>query len=548
MRQIEHGLSAGNRTLFSRLAEELQEDFKLTFHHLSTSPEESSAIFAAAPGHESEPTVLESHFLSGSIDLSGKDVQVLAIEVLIYTTDRLTTLFVSKADSTGYLHLAKDSHEHGSPIRAIARAFLEWLLEKYTKPDRTTLLSLFARAQDQYLFPGSIENSYKHVLDDRELIRWWCKVVDPLLDMEEDCWERTGTGKRLKQGYLRVPGYDTHGTRSFFPKARTTSATQSERWKVGDPLQIIHSTGLPERCLVPRFPDDPKARFVVDLDDELLQKESGETSLQDEKLHTPNNVHSGRWRSVRSLDQFWEMMSFRQECSAGRLVGFFWALSVPYGAHESNKRQSESDVSNQHGLNDLLTTASFQAGGNEQTLSLSSPTIDAPPAPISAAQQADISVLKTGQSDDASDLKEKLPENVPHTTDPSSPAEVILTAKDYQSTIDLLLQLDYANLQVATESTAKWIEDVARKKGYQSWGIVVEGRKKAPSVLMNANTNNSTPTLLNPGLVKKKKKRPLSEGTMEAQLDAVNTLSGCLVRKKNKIRIDDIASAEEPAA
>src|SRR5208282_769802 len=68
----------------------------------------------------------------------------------------------------------------------------------------------------------------------------------------------------------------------------------------------------PPRCLVPRFPDDPKSRFLDELD--------GELSISQGK------AVDGEWRSVKTLDQFWEMMAFRQECSAGRLVGFIWIV------------------------------------------------------------------------------------------------------------------------------------------------------------------------------------------------------------------------------
>ena len=70
---------------------------------------------------------------------------------------------------------------------------------------------------------------------------------------------------------------------------------------------------VPVRCLIPRLPDDPKTRFVIDLDNEVIDSDSQE-------------VVSNQWKSVKALDQFWDMMAFRQECSAGRLVGFLWLV------------------------------------------------------------------------------------------------------------------------------------------------------------------------------------------------------------------------------
>lgn len=65
------------------------------------------------------------------------------------------------------------------------------------------VISLFARAQSQYLFPGSADHGKKHVLDDRQLIRWWARVLDPLFP--------TKANSDLSQemdlhGYMTVPG------------------------------------------------------------------------------------------------------------------------------------------------------------------------------------------------------------------------------------------------------------------------------------------------------------------------------------------------------
>src|SRR6266487_4672259 len=35
-----------------------------------------------------------------------------------------------------------------------------------------------AWAQGQYLFPGSVENSRKHILNDRGLVKWWCRALN----------------------------------------------------------------------------------------------------------------------------------------------------------------------------------------------------------------------------------------------------------------------------------------------------------------------------------------------------------------------------------
>ncbi|KAL9577927.1 MAG: hypothetical protein Q9212_006057, partial [Teloschistes hypoglaucus] len=161
-------------TLSSKLAASLPSPHKFTIHHLSTPPTPSPAIYSAPPAHLPEKTKCEGHFLSVSAPHNdSQQIQLFALEVLIYTTATLTTIFVSKADSTGYIHLLNLPKGTPSPLRTISSIFLSHLVKTHQRKDRQLVVSLFARAQDQYLFPGSIENPGKHVLDDRGLIKWW---------------------------------------------------------------------------------------------------------------------------------------------------------------------------------------------------------------------------------------------------------------------------------------------------------------------------------------------------------------------------------------
>lgn len=115
-------------SLADRLAEALPHSAPFKFYHVSTPPTPSPALFSAPPGLKPEKTFLESHFLNVSIqppDTPQDEVLVLAIECLVYTTRNLTTIFISKADSTGYLGLLKLGKEFARPIRTISTVFLE---------------------------------------------------------------------------------------------------------------------------------------------------------------------------------------------------------------------------------------------------------------------------------------------------------------------------------------------------------------------------------------------------------------------------------------
>ena len=93
-------------SLFYELENALPEGALLNINHISTPPTKCAAIYSAADGNKPQKTYCESHFLTASINItnfgpedpsSASDVLVYAIEVLIYSTATLTTLFVSQS-------------------------------------------------------------------------------------------------------------------------------------------------------------------------------------------------------------------------------------------------------------------------------------------------------------------------------------------------------------------------------------------------------------------------------------------------------------------
>ncbi len=543
--------SGCNLTLEGRLATSLPESCRFNIHHLSTPPTACPAIYAAPPNEDPEETYCESHFLSVSIDSDGSQLQVFAIEVLIYSTEYLTTLFVSKADSTGYLYLLKLPQGIPSPLKTISTTFLQYLIEDRERSDRRLVLSLFARAQNQYLFPGSIENSHKHVLDDRGLIKWWCKVLDPILGAYENNSNALEENRKgimrdkldfKSHGFLRVPGCDTYETQSFLPREWGRIA-EKHRWLTKDPLRELgRSPGLPERCLIPRFPDDPKARFVETLDDEIPDEDS-QLSLSQTPASPSKKQNNGRWRSVKSLEQFWEMMQFRQECSSGRLVGFLWATFQPATLSSEKKKIGEERLQSPS-QSALPTPLDSQPGRCSllppQSPLRSSPAPELPPStsqkPTSLEQTPTPTPVKRKQATAMRDLPE---ETKYYYWPKSGRGEVILKQKDYQRAGSLLLRLDYADENIATDSTGKWISDVAERAGLKGWGRHVVGKKTASA--KRDPITDAKPALLNAGLIRKKK-RPVEdmnggavETGSESKEPGINTVSAGLVRKKAKV-------------
>lgn len=540
---------SNDSTLIVRLAKALPLDSRFDIYHLSSIPTPCPAIYSAPPGKNPEKTFCESHFLSVTIDSAGRRLQIFALEALIYTTEYLTTLFVSKADSTGYIHLLNLPNGTPSPLKTISTIFLAFLIETRRRAGRKLVLSLFARAQDQYLFPGSIENCHKHVLDDRGLIKWWCQVLDPILHRypcpdkpknQEPGSTNIVDNSYTSRGYLRVPGCDLHETRCFFPRP-LLQLPVPRKWLPEDPLRDLgRSSDLPERSLIPRFPDDPKARFVDELDDELP-----ETLAMVQK--SPSKFqYSGRWKSVRSLEQFWELMAFRQECSSGRLVGFLWGVFTP--AHQLGEDKNKNFLNR-------LALSTVQQTSNE------SPTSELPQEQITTHRKSK-SPIRLSSDPEASKptlsrpkIMQPQPSTGPVTSlDPRTAkplpeksryfywptiarGEVVLREKDYQRVNNLLIHLDYANEEIAAKSTKRWIDDVAVVGRVEKWGHAVRGLKQVHAISKDA---TSSATMLNTSLMRKKK-RPndsvsgaVESAGAEIEESAVNVLSAGLIRKKVK--------------
>lgn len=562
------------------LASTLGVGTKLRVYHVSTPAVPVPPIFAAAPGHSDEPTTCETHFLtiaqqhssshndaeddksrpSQVEDAVGNDhILVLGVEVLVFSTASLTTIFVSKADSTGFLLKTVTQRRGASSIaHTVIAAFLEWLVaqnlstkisdtasavkqgsappqtihdstiehqlpdsalaDRWTESKRKKLvLALFARSQNQYLFPGSVENKTKHVLDDRQLIKWWCKVLNELVQKD---WPfalnlshndkgslpvlaRSSTGVSAHETYLGprstssitpeafvvVPGCDrTEVIRAFLPgSAHIPSDAGKARWHNQYPVEFLTGQDLESasseflvRCSIPRFPDDPKARFCNDLDG---------AGVDD----------TGRWKDVRTLQQFWETMEYRQECAAGRLVGFIWVTFDTYGSHEA-KHQGVSEA------------------------------IDAAPA------QTDTGYLES------TDVR--LPP-----TDRASSSVTVLTADQYVELSDLLINdSDFEGVEQAAKSTHDWIVKVKELAGIADVGKDIEGR--APENLDNSNNTHPLSRATNGGHVQgttaepkvniltvKKRKRNAEDTSEHKILAEPKVLAASLVRKKSKLEL-----------
>ncbi|KAI5924205.1 histone acetylation protein-domain-containing protein [Camillea tinctor] len=532
---------ADNNPLVEEIARVVPKNVKFSAYHLSTTPTITDSLCyspAANPDSESksladgqvEPTerrpskplktYCEKHFLAVSIDIadvdsgSPKQVIILGLEIYIYTTAFSTIIFVAKADSTGYLHLLSLPKGTPSPIREITAAFMNFLVATRRRHSKQLVVNLFARAQSQYLFPGSVKNKGKHVLDDRGLVKWWCRVLNPLLEEEDgNHSDRARKGWGRIHGYLIIPGLDNYETRAFLP--RTSGA--SKNWTLGHPLEQMSpysqdpatfGSNIPPRCLIPTYPDDPKARFV----DELEEATSEKAKLL------------GGWKTPRTLDQFWEMMAFRQECSSGRMTGFVWVVFDPPTYPKA----------------DNSAAVDLEAAAPSTRKSKSKPK-PKPKRPIRKILSGRIIPRKPHIK---TQLRTQFPKRIetPHYYWPEEGrGQVVLNENGYKRAVELLTNLEFSTLAQATTNTARWANEV---NVGEDWALRIVGERE--SVPQPVSSSSSIGVVNNlSGMVKRKRpgEEEVKDSNTSSSSGSVNVLSGGLVRKKTKDSLADATAA-----
>ncbi|KAI9825737.1 MAG: hypothetical protein M1826_006921 [Phylliscum demangeonii] len=595
-------MSAEDPNLQWRLGQDLSRalpiNVKFTAYHLSTPPTRCEALFAAPPDVEPERTYCEHHFLTIAVenDESKKNdgpgtkqhVLAFAIEVLIYTTRTLTTLFVAKADSTGHLCLAQLAPGTPSLFKNLTSTFLKHLIRTRTRPGVKLVIALFARAQDQYLFPGSAENDSKHVLDDGALIRWWCRVLDPVLrhrgprEAEAEAGTKNDEERErtTSSAYLLVPGLDASQTSHLLPSTARADPKSSPRWIVGHPLRSLAAReGIPPRCLIPRFPDDPKARFADALDEELF-----ELTGNDAQLSPSKSRGQAQWKSIRTLEHFWEAMEFRQECSSGRLVGFIWVVIPSDGLDMDRTEQAQNPSSVASKAEIVLTPPESKSEhGEPDDIQKSGDLEDTPKKTrrLSNTSSARPDARKRRLSDEGSPRHARSPRperhgpyklsgpiiprlprikkdlslssksilNQPSIQTPyylwteAGRGQIVLTLPDYARATEFLLRLDFTGSETACASTARWLQEVRAVTPVSrsdNWGQLVLGQRPiSPLGTASASTlpDNGPVNVLGAGMIRKKRKDGVPEvgGTATDKLVLpVNVLSGGLVREKPK--------------
>lgn len=275
-------------------------------------------------------------------------VLVTAVELSVYNIPSTSCglVYISKVDSTG-------QGGYPSPTSALVKALLTYYADPTTRPIHvdTIWFQLFARAQGQYLFPNSADYPGKRPLTDVKLCAWWKRIFS---EVAGEVGARA-TGVKMRLFYL-LPGFSELEASSnlHMPSAVPQQSTGVPvQWTYGHhysqsdirlpcpPSKSTHNLGH----YIPLFDDDPKSRFM----DEIAHTTEADGVKSPERKRPRKGTDAGSKGAITededkektqgeldkvTANEFWERMSFRQECIAGAVTGFFsLGIASPPSAH-----------------------------------------------------------------------------------------------------------------------------------------------------------------------------------------------------------------------
>lgn len=312
-------------SLREKLKHVLPKDKEYIIHHFQSKPRDTHPLVYTSR------TDLKTIKVEDFITLSHQELVFYGLEIFIYitidtvndTTERL--LFVSKADTNGlneskvnigkvtetiikyllhipidhyfkeiipkeatYIKYERNKINRYTSTKEALRILLERHQGKTAKPEQIkpysitiyptnviTKISLFTRAEPQYLFPESGKNPSKHILGGEGLLKWWLKLLDSIL-----------TDFDTSIAKLQIPAEEPKVIRRYFTNLKSN-------WQIGD----VYGGESSDIAVfkVPLFPDDPKSRFIEHL------------------------VVEGRAKKI-TLNQFWQELQVRQEFRLGVTV------------------------------------------------------------------------------------------------------------------------------------------------------------------------------------------------------------------------------------
>jgi regulator of Ty1 transposition protein 109 len=244
------------------------------------------------------------------------------------------------------------------------------------------------------------------------------------------------------------------------------------------------------------------------------------------------------------MDQFWEMMSFRQECSAGRLVGFIW---VVFGDQDAKSPMASTGHANEeHGAQNGTEVVAPSSPGTSQVAgnrvaSMPDVSVDdlqeialpgsPPPSPVLPPHEPGTRDAGDADAEAAAQYYDES-QTLPVSWAKETRGEVIVDSEQYDTLIDHLLKLDFSTRADGEKGTSSFIAAAAELAG-DFWGKSITGRKvKFESTGAAAMPQGNGVNILTG--IRKKRKVDVVEEKAAVLEQQVNVLSAGLVRKKAK--------------
>lgn len=337
--------------------------FETTVNVVQSIPKKTSSLFPYSPTAYKtwERKILIT--VSGQVEAEKQAAEsnpspsllICALEAYVFTIPATltTVLYISKVDSSGYSPLSPEYKPPALTTHLLV-SFLDYYMSPSTRPTPRVYCHLFARAQNQYLFPNSIEGGTKKTLSGLGLCKWWRSVFEKTVLTVDNARPGKQSDATMKSETYQLkcwlPGIEAAEAKGMMGVS-SNQLPEGVAWSYDAPFTGKEATALyPDHvefpklsCVIPRFEDDPKARYL----DEIVsmksdqahaavkraQKAAGTNSTEDssssaqQKQKRKAEVAQLRQEAAVSLNtvvisHYWETLGARQDCHPGDITGF----------------------------------------------------------------------------------------------------------------------------------------------------------------------------------------------------------------------------------
>jgi len=166
----------------------------------------------------------------------GAYVAATEANLYIFPTTHAAIVYIPKVDTTR--QGKRLSSTHAATVTLLKHIVRRWVAGGPSEgsPGWNVWVHLFARAQNQYLFPASTEPPGKNMLSDAGLVKWWKAVMD---DFVSACTkdEKNSSGDRLRvETHVILPGAtDDEVMHLLRVPLQKPEATTGHDWRYGHP-------------------------------------------------------------------------------------------------------------------------------------------------------------------------------------------------------------------------------------------------------------------------------------------------------------------------